>query len=75
MVLRAQDLCGSRGGRPGLPVPSSSYGVCGPKPTLQLERYFSLGMLLKPKDNTLRFQYRPQSRYTAYAPDRQINGL
>ena len=27
--LRAQELCESRGGRPGLPVPNSPYGLCG----------------------------------------------
>ena len=24
-----QELCESRGGRPGLPVPNSPYGLCG----------------------------------------------
>ena len=33
---RAQELCESRGGRPGLPVPNSPYGVCGRKATLNL---------------------------------------
>ena len=32
--VRAQELCGSRGGRPGLPVPSSPYGLCGRKAKL-----------------------------------------
>ena len=31
---RAQELCESRGGRPGLPVPNSAYGLCGRKATL-----------------------------------------
>ena len=35
-VSRAQELCGSRGGRPGLPVPNSLYGLCGRKVTLNL---------------------------------------
>ena len=26
---RAQELCESRGGRPGLPVPNSPHGLCG----------------------------------------------
>ena len=26
---RVQELCGSRGGRPGLPVPNSPCGFCG----------------------------------------------
>ena len=30
----AQDLCESGGGRPGLPVPNSPYGLCGRKATL-----------------------------------------
>ena len=29
-------MCESRGGRPGLPVPSSPYGLCGRKATLNL---------------------------------------
>ena len=33
-VFRAQELCESRGGRPGLPVPNSLYGLCGRKATL-----------------------------------------
>ena len=32
--FRAQELCESRGGRNGLPVPNSSYGLCGRKATL-----------------------------------------
>ena len=31
---RAQVLCESRGGRPGLPVPNKPYGLCGRKATL-----------------------------------------
>ena len=34
--FRAQALCESRGGRPGLPVPDSPYGLCGRKATLNL---------------------------------------
>ena len=30
----AQELCESRGGRPGLPVPNSPYGLCGRKAIL-----------------------------------------
>ena len=29
--VRAQELCESRGGRPGLSVPNSPYGLCGRK--------------------------------------------
>ena len=29
-------MCESRGGRPGLSVPSSTYGLCGRKATLNL---------------------------------------
>ena len=28
MSFRALELCESRGGRPGLPVPNSPYGLC-----------------------------------------------
>ena len=30
----ARELCESRGGSPGLPVPNSPYGLCGRKATL-----------------------------------------
>ena len=36
LTLRAQELCDSRGGRSGLPVPNSPYGLCGRKATLNL---------------------------------------
>ena len=32
--LRAQELCESRGGRPGFPVPNKLQGFCGRKATL-----------------------------------------
>ena len=31
---RAQELCESGAGRPGLPVPNGPYGLCGRKATL-----------------------------------------
>ena len=34
--IRAQELCKGRGGRPGLPVPNSPYGLCGRKASLNL---------------------------------------
>ena len=36
-ILRAQELCESGGGRPGLPDPNSPYGLCGSKATTELE--------------------------------------
>ena len=33
---RAQELCEGRDGRPGLPVPNSLYGLCGPRAVLNL---------------------------------------
>ena len=35
-MVRPQELCESRGGRPGLPVPNNPYGLCGRKATLNL---------------------------------------
>ena len=35
MSHRAQELCESRGGRPGLPVPKNPDGFCGRKATLK----------------------------------------
>ena len=35
--FRAHELCESRGGRPGLPVPDSPYSVCGRKATLNCQ--------------------------------------
>ena len=34
--IKAQELCESRGDRPGLPVPNSPYDLCGRKATLNL---------------------------------------
>ena len=39
-VQLAQELCQSRGGRPGLPVPNSPCGFCGRKATLNLNVWF-----------------------------------
>ena len=36
--IRAQELCESRGGRRGLPVPNSPYGLCGRKATLKKKK-------------------------------------
>ena len=36
--ISAQELCESRGGRPGLPVPNSFYALCGRKATLNYLR-------------------------------------
>ena len=41
-TFRAQELCDSRGGRPGLPVPNSPYGLCGRKATLNLHSYLGV---------------------------------
>ena len=35
--IRGQELCESRGGRPGLPVPKSPYGLCRRKATLNIK--------------------------------------
>ena len=35
--VRAQELCESRGGRPGFPVPNKPYGLCGRKATLNCD--------------------------------------
>ena len=35
---RAPKLCESRGGRPGFPVPTSPYGLCGRKATMILKQ-------------------------------------
>ena len=35
--FRAQELCESRGGRPGRPVPNSLYGLCGCNSDTELE--------------------------------------
>ena len=37
MYIRAQESCGSRGGRPGLPVPNNPYGLREHKAALSLE--------------------------------------
>ena len=35
--VRTQELCEGRGGRPGLPVPNSPYGLYGRKATFEEE--------------------------------------
>ena len=54
MYFRAMGLCVSRGGRPGLPVPNSPYGLCGRQATLkyvysvhQVSRHSQLSTSLK----------------------------
>ena len=34
---RVQEMCESRGGRPGLPVPNSLYALCGRKAIFEIE--------------------------------------
>ena len=41
--VRAQKLCERRGGRPGLPVPKSSYGLCGRTVTLNVQSHQTSG--------------------------------
>ena len=42
--VKAQELCGSRGGRPELHVPNSPYGLCGRrKATLNLNSMLVIG--------------------------------
>ena len=41
-MITAQELCESRGGRPGLHVPYSPYGLCGRKAALNLKLLSSL---------------------------------
>ena len=36
LCYTAQELCKSRGGHPGLPVPNSPHGLCGRKAALNL---------------------------------------
>ena len=47
MHVRAQELCESRGGRPGLHVPNGSYGLCGRKAPLNLRRAADLRSCVK----------------------------
>ena len=47
LTIRTQELCESRGGRPGLPVPNSPYGLCGRSPTFL---FFSLFKSCTPSD-------------------------
>ena len=50
---RAQELCESRGGCPGLPVPNSPYSLCGRKATLKDEILSFVGRLPR-KENRLK---------------------
>ena len=44
-VIRAQELCESRGGPPGLPVLYNTYGLCGRKASLYLN-FFLIFLLV-----------------------------
>ena len=46
LAIRAHELCESRGGRPGLPVPDSPYGLCEHKATLNLNLLLDITGLL-----------------------------
>ena len=48
-ILRAQELCESRGGRPRLPVPNKPYGFCGRKSPRKKKKVYteSSGAVLK----------------------------
>ena len=43
-LVRPQELCESRGGRPGILVPNSLYGLCGRKGTLNLNMNCIFGL-------------------------------
>ena len=51
---RILELCESRGGRPGLPVPDSHYGLCGREVTLLNERLFEPTYSMSDKCRSLR---------------------
>ena len=38
LSCKVQELCESRGGRPGLPVPNGPYGLCGHEATLNMNK-------------------------------------
>ena len=40
-LFKARELCESRGGRPGLPVPDSSKGLCGRIATMNLKLLYT----------------------------------
>ena len=40
VLVRAQELCECRGGRPGLPVPNNPYSLCRCKATVNVELLF-----------------------------------
>ena len=51
MAARVQELCESRGGHPGLPVPNSPYGLYGRKATfnqLKTNLLLSAGKVIFP---------------------------
>ena len=41
LMIRGQELCESRGGRPGLRIPNGPYGLCARKVTLKLKHQVS----------------------------------
>ena len=55
--IRTQEMCESRGGRPGLPIPNQD-GLCGHKATLEEEKEDT-----NPRSGDVR-----KSRWTSWAP-------
>ena len=47
-AVRAQGLCESGGGRTGLSIPDSPYGLCGRKATLKLGVKVAVAVLGSP---------------------------
>ena len=48
----AKELCESRGGRPGLPVLNSPYGLCGRKVRLEEQQQTELTASVRKQDQT-----------------------
>ena len=53
----AQEVCESRGGRSGLPVPNRAHGLCGRKATLNLVSISELRRCVKVEVAVLGFLY------------------
>ena len=65
-LITAQEMCESRGGRPGLPVPNGPYGLCGRKATLNLNFHGSRAQELCESRDGRPWLSAPDSLYGLY---------
>ena len=70
---RAQELCESQGGRPGLPVPNTPCGLCGRKAVLNLTEQSLAGWLKQAACTCLIFQQDGDGGSDTFTPSQPLS--